>query len=308
MTESSTPRAEARTVRLKDRRRVLAIGVAALGALAVAIAVAVVMTFTAAPSVAIPAVAAPSGAIPASLPAYAPLDAAAIASLPEARYDGVIPGLIPVSSKDVGSTFRTAQLNGYAPLFGAGAKNAVARLNPIDFTGAASAIAVARTTGDWALILTPARAQQPSATSGHAAAQTAAWIPTSYLTNVQPAAARITVDTTALTMTITQTGVATQTFPIAAGKDSTPTPTGVTGYLQARYVDASQGTGTTQIQLTSLHSVVEDDPAGGSSGGLIAIHYFPASTGKISHGCIRVEQAAVTAVNKLPIGTPITTR
>lgn len=89
------------------------------------------------------------------------------------------------------------------------------------------------------------------------------------------------------------------------GAAATPTPTGVTGYLQARYLDPGQAQ-SNPIQLTSLHSAAADEPYGGHDGGLIGVHFNTTATGTASHGCIRLAPAAITAVNALPVGTPIT--
>jgi lipoprotein-anchoring transpeptidase ErfK/SrfK len=93
----------------------------------------------------------------------------------------------------------------------------------------------------------------------------------------------------------------TRRFPAGVGGDGTPTPTGVTGYLQARYLDPRQGQSVFRIQLTSLHAVAADEPYGGSDGGLIGLHLGSGS----SHGCIRLGPDAIAAVDALPLGTPI---
>ena len=90
-------------------------------------------------------------------------------------------------------------------------------------------------------------------------------------------------------------------FAAGVGATGTPTPRGVTGYLQARYRDAAQGQADHAIQLTSLHATAADEPYGGSDGGLIGIHLGSGS----SHGCIRVGSAALAAVDALPLGTPV---
>ncbi|WP_196830624.1 L,D-transpeptidase [Frigoribacterium sp. CG_9.8] len=59
------------------------------------------------------------------------------------------------------------------------------------------------------------------------------------------------------------------------------------------------------IQLASLHSSAADEPYGGNDGGLIGVHYNPVATGDVSHGCVRLSKEAITAVNRLPLGTLI---
>lgn len=240
-----------------------------------------------------------------NLPAYTPQSTAEIAALPAATYSAVIPGLLSATTASVGSPETTATLNRMAPLFGAGAKKAVARIDPSNFTGQPTVIDVIKNVGAWSLILTPARQTLPSLSPNHhAAAQTAAWIPTLYLSNPVAVNARIKVSTSHDTLTIIH-GSQTSVFTVGIGSPQMPSPIGVTGYLQARYRDAANGTGNTTIQLTSLHSSVQDNPGGVSPGGLIALHWFPRNQGAISHGCIRLTQAALSAVNALPLGTPV---
>ncbi len=93
-------------------------------------------------------------------------------------------------------------------------------------------------------------------------------------------------------------------FSIGVGTPSTPTPTGVTGYLQAQYLDSAQGQSVFPIVLTSLHSASADEPYSGTDGGLIGLHFFAESDGAVSHGCLRLSADAIAAVNQLPIGTP----
>ncbi|MGN6503269.1 MAG: L,D-transpeptidase family protein, partial [Pseudolysinimonas sp.] len=90
-------------------------------------------------------------------------------------------------------------------------------------------------------------------------------------------------------------------FPADVGGPQTPTPTGVVGYLQARYLDPAQGQSAYRIQLTSLHATAADEPYGGDDGGLIGVHLGSGS----SHGCVRLGAAAIAAVDALPRGTPV---
>lgn len=60
------------------------------------------------------------------------------------------------------------------------------------------------------------------------------------------------------------------------------------------------------VVLTSLHSAAADNPYGDTDGGLIGIHYDPTSSGAISHGCMRLDDTAIAAINRLPLGTLVT--
>jgi lipoprotein-anchoring transpeptidase ErfK/SrfK len=165
------------------------------------------------------------------------------------------------------------------------------------------------TEGEWSLVLVASRRIPPSQASADAPApaQAAAWIPTAALQSARTLPHRIVVSVSAQKLMITDAaGKTQQTFTIAVGTPDTPTPTGTTGYLQARYLDPAQGQSVHPIQLSSLHATGSDEPYGGSDGGLIGIHYQDVSTGAVSHGCIRLGEAAIDAVDKLALGTPIT--
>ena len=94
-------------------------------------------------------------------------------------------------------------------------------------------------------------------------------------------------------------------FPAGVGAGGTPTPTGVVGYVQARYLDPAQDQTVHPITLTTLHSSAADEPYGGDDGGLIGVHYESAARGAVSHGCVRLDGDAIDAVNALPLGTVV---
>jgi len=230
-----------------------------------------------------------------------------IARLPEATYDAVVPRLMT-------STFSFAQahsveryeLRRTAPLFDATRRHAIAKLGRTDFLQEPQFVVVARKQGPWAYALTPARAVLPSSTAPVAApAQTAAWIPTRFLFRERVITSRVTIQVGRGQLTVVpQSGPETK-FTAAVGAPDTPTPIGVVGYLEARYLDPAQGQATYPIHLTSLHAERADEPFNGTDGGLIGIHFAPTNTGTISHGCIRVGARAVSALSRLPLGTPI---
>ncbi len=167
--------------------------------------------------------------------------------------------------------------------------------------------------GDWVRVLTPARQRLPSTGANSAGtnssgalppAQTSAWLRADSLSSPTILLNRIIVSVSAQTLRII--GVGSRTWPVGVGAPGTPTPTGVTGYLEARYRDAAQGQTEHPVQLTSLHSTAADEPFGGNDGGLIGIHFQASASGAVSHGCIRVPVEALAAVDALPLGTPIT--
>lgn len=239
--------------------------------------------------------------------AYTPLTAAALTALPEAMYDAVIPGLLPSTITTIpASATSSYTLTADAPLFGAGQQTAVARLAKLNFMQSPTIVVPVQTSGTWSLVLTPARQQLPSK-DGVAAAQTAGWIPTSFLVKADTLTQYLTVSVSQQRVSIVNAdGSVVASFPAGVGAADTPTPTNVVGYLQARYLDPKQNQTVYPIQLASLHSSVADEPYGGNDGGLIGVHYNPVATGDVSHGCVRLAKDAITAVNKLPLGTLIT--
>ncbi|MFZ7086685.1 L,D-transpeptidase [Curtobacterium sp. RRHDQ10] len=243
-------------------------------------------------------------ATPTSAPYTAPA-AAAVATLPEARYNAVLAGLIPYTGSTVSAaSAHAATIDEDAPLYGDDRTVPVARLAAKNFLGNPTVIVPVRVDGDWTEILTPSRQQLPSAAGGHAAAQTAAWIRSSLLHEGTALTDHLAISVSKQTVSIVDaSGTVSQSFPAGVGASGTPTPTGVVGYIQARYLDPAQGQTVHEINLTSLHSAAADEPYGGNDGGLIGVHYEPQATGDISHGCVRLSASAIDIVNTLPLGT-----
>lgn len=238
---------------------------------------------------------------------FRPLSATQVAALPEARYDAVIPGLLPYASDSVPAVSRSAYtISTDTPIYD-DARTPVARFAFVDFTGRPTVIVPVRFDGPWALVMTPARRQLPSAAGGQAPAQTAGWVRIDALRRTGDLASRVVVSVGRQKLFIqSQDGTVQATFDVAVGAPGTPTPTGVTGYLEERYLDRQQGQATYPIQLTSLHSAAQDEPFQGEDGGLIGMHFFPQHSGDVSHGCIRLSAVAVQAVSILPLGTSVT--
>lgn len=229
-----------------------------------------------------------------------------VAALAPADYRAVIPGLLPAPPAATWTS--VFQLKADAPLFGAGRTAPIARFESHNFLGEPSVVVRVAVDGPWSLVLVPSRQILPSeAGAGQSAlAQSAAWLPTSALTPAATMHNRIVVSVSAQSLTVTDAvGRPQQTFSVGVGAAGTPTPINVTGYLEARYLDPAQGQSVHRIQLTSLHATAADEPYGGSDGGLIGIHYESASSGAVSHGCIRLDSEAIAAVDALQLGTPI---
>jgi len=250
--------------------------------------------------------ASPSVPLPATAPpVFREITPAELAALPEASYDAVIPGLLPFSGVVDSATVASFHLGVDAALYGSDRHTPVARLAALNFLGENTVVVPVEIDGDWAMVLTPSRQLLPSQNGGNAPAQSAAWIRVSQLTQDADLPARIDVSVGQQTLTISGGGQPDASFSVGIGAPDTPTPTGVTGYLQARYLDPAQDETVYPIQLTSLHSSAADEPYGGSDGGLIGIHFQEENTGQVSHGCIRLSAEAITAVNALPLGTLI---
>ncbi|MFJ3384382.1 MULTISPECIES: L,D-transpeptidase [unclassified Curtobacterium] len=242
----------------------------------------------------------------APVPSVPSVSAAALAALPEAQYSAVIGGLMPFGRTVTTDT--VFHLRADAPLFGSDRRAPVARFAAKDFLEQPTTVVGLRREGPWELVFTPARRQLPSAagTAG-AAAQTSAWVPVASLTTVSTPTSRVRISTKDQTVSIvTASGAVQKSFSAGVGTADTPTPTGVTGYLEQRYVDPTQGTGDHPIQLTSLHSAAADEPYGGHDGGLIGMHWNAATSGAVSHGCVRLDADAVAAIDALPLGTLVT--
>ena len=249
------------------------------------------------------------------------LSAAHLAALPEARYDAVIGALLPAEGP--ANADRAYRLRNDSVLYAADRTTPIARLAAQNFLGEPSVVVPVERAGDWLRVLTPARQRLPSVLNksagtksagtgptginsygARAPAQSSAWLRADSLSSPTILTDRIIVSVSAQTLSII--GVGSHTWPVGVGAPGTPTPIGVTGYLQARYRDAAQGQAVHPVQLTSLHSTAADEPFGGNDGGLIGIHFQSSASGAVSHGCIRVPLEAITAVNVLPLGTLIT--
>jgi len=240
-----------------------------------------------------------------SAEAYEAPSAAQVALLPQAQYNAVIGGLLPYYESTIPKTAdESYTISADAPLYGDDRTKPVARLAEKDFLGDPTVVVPVQFSGDWAMVMTPARQALPSATNGAAAAQSAAWIRRDLLTKKTSLEGHVVIAVGAQTVSIVGAdGKTGKEFPAGVGAGGTPTPTGVIGYIQARYLDPAQDQTVHEINLTTLHSAAADEPYGGKDGGLIGVHYESTARGAVSHGCVRLDGDAVDAINKLPLGT-----
>jgi lipoprotein-anchoring transpeptidase ErfK/SrfK len=238
---------------------------------------------------------------PSSTPAALP-EPPSTDGLPLAVHDAVIGALLP--GPDEVPT-HTGLLEHDLPLYARRGGDPVAVLPARDFLREPTVVSVVQQADPWTLVLTPARRVLPSAAGPEGApAQTAAWVRSADLPPLRRTTATVTVHVAQQTLTVT-TPDGTSRHEVGVGQDATPTPTDVTGYLQARYTDPAQALAPGAIQLTSLHATATDEPYLGSDGGLIGIHASPHPRGRSSHGCIRAAADVLARVDALPLGTPV---
>ena len=132
------------------------------------------------------------------------------------------------------------------------------------------------------------------------------WLPRSDLGGWNFVDTRVVVSRQRLTLTLYRGARAIFRAPVGVGKPSTPTPAGhfyvrdrLTSYASPEYGPLAFG--------TSARSQFETDwPAGGFIGihGTDEPNLIP---GHISHGCIRLRNAAIRQLGRLmPVGTPVT--
>jgi hypothetical protein len=286
------------------RRPTVAVGLAVL--LLIGAAASGVLLSTRHPTDISPAVSVPSLSPPPAAVTPSPeLNAEQIAALPEAKYDAVIDGLLSYDKEAPTDANTAYTLTTDTPIYAADKQSPVARFAAQNFLSNPTVVTPVETSRGWALVMTPSRNALPSTRSGDAAPQTAGWVHLSDLHKPAVLEQRVVVSVGAQTLTITGKG-APQIFTVGVGAANTPTPTGVSGYVQARYLDPAQNQTTYPIQLTSLHSSTADEPYSGHDGGLIGAHFDPNAAGDLSHGCIRLPAEAITAVNQLPLGTIFT--
>lgn len=106
-------------------------------------------------------------------------------------------------------------------------------------------------------------------------------------------------------LTVMKAGRRMGSWEIGRGTDAHPTPVGQT-FLLGGFTDAQQKFSPV-IYALGVHSDTLDTYGGGP--GTVAVHGWPdraGRIGKVSHGCVRVPEAALDMFGKLPAGTPVT--
>lgn len=226
-----------------------------------------------------------------------------IDALPAASWQSVIPSLVPYSASVLPTVTMSYTLSADAPLYPtATATLPVALLTQNSVLGGRTVVTPLASEKSRSLVLTPSRISLPSA--GPAPAQSSSWIETALLVPANPLIAHVRVDLAAQTVSIvTSASQAIRSSGKAAiGAPATSTPVGIF-QIEGFYSDAA-APAEGRIALLSAHSTENDEPFD-NPGGMIGIHRFISAqrSGAVSHGCVRVDQTLLDAIDALPIGT-----
>lgn len=209
--------------------------------------------------------------------------------LPVADTEGTVPKApIDLTSASGGLAIRVDTV---MPGFARPGADPVTRI-PKSQIGTTTWLPVLRTERGWAQVRLPSRPNGATA-----------WIPEAGLHRAKTTWA-VQVRLSEGTITITRDGRSRGTWTIGQGRTATPTPVGQT-FLLSGFVDPNQSFSPV-IYALGAHSDTLDSYGGGP--GTVAVHGWPTKQGrggKVSHGCIRVPEAALQMFAKLPTGTPV---
>jgi hypothetical protein len=129
------------------------------------------------------------------------------------------------------------------------------------------------------------------------------WVRASALGPLHVVRTQLVVDRRSLRATLFRAGRAIWTSPIGVGAPGTPTPAG-RFYVRER-LRASGGPYGPWAFGTSAYSTLSDWPGGG----VVGVHGTDRPgllPGRVSHGCIRVPNRAISRLARLmPVGTPV---
>lgn len=129
------------------------------------------------------------------------------------------------------------------------------------------------------------------------------WIPASQA-ELQPTRAEIVVSRSERTLALRVDGRLRLETTIAVGKAGAPTPVGY-HYVTSRFTPNNAFLGAFALELSAYSPTLTDWPGGG----VVGIHGTsrPDLLGRaVSHGCIRVSNAAALVLKRFaPVGTPV---
>ena len=132
------------------------------------------------------------------------------------------------------------------------------------------------------------------------------WVPRSSLGGWSFVDTRLVISRARLTATLFRSGRVIFRAPVGVGAPGTPTPSG-SFYVRDRLTDfTSPMYGPLAFGTNARSPTLTDWPAGGFVGihGTDQPNLIP---GRVSHGCIRLKNAAILKLGKLmPVGTPVT--
>lgn len=160
-------------------------------------------------------------------------------------------------------------------------------------TGAPLTFLVLAEEDGWVQVQLPVR---PNGTTG--------WVP---VDAVELAAVpyRLEIDTAANELTLVREGVPIRTFSVATGTGDTPTPLG-TYYLTELLAPTNPGYGPFAYGLSAYSDVLNEFGGGPGQIGLHGTDDEGTIGQDVSHGCIRLANADITALTELlPLGTPV---
>jgi lipoprotein-anchoring transpeptidase ErfK/SrfK len=127
------------------------------------------------------------------------------------------------------------------------------------------------------------------------------------LATVTPNPFHIDVSISAHTITVTNANAVVYTGPVAVGAPDTPTPTGTFYlYVLLQAPDPSGPYGPYAYGLSSHSDALATFAGGDAEIGIHGNDDASALGQSVSHGCIRIDNAAITQLAKqLPLGTPV---
>ncbi|MBT2503364.1 L,D-transpeptidase [Curtobacterium sp. ISL-83] len=237
---------------------------------------------------------------------------AALAALPLAFHDAVIPQLLDGDHAHPRAEWTIATPR--SPLVALYAAPAATARPVATLSSTVSTVNLPAATAVWGrspgvdggmiLVSTPARnrtpgdggdATAPSATFAWARARDFTLAATDRMVRVDVAASTVSI--------VTKAGAVTATEPARLGTPDDPTPSATATYVEASYVDTRVAyTHGNPIILTGAHS--SRIPSYGGNAALTAMHFYPDPTGS-SHGCVRISAAMTRTLAALPVGTAI---
>ena len=145
----------------------------------------------------------------------------------------------------------------------------------------------------WQRVLLPSR---PNRTTG--------WIADGGTLQSAHSSYVVKVDTSARRLVILHSGRQVGMWTVAVGAAKTPTPAGRTFMLAS--LAPAKATYSPLILPLGTHSESLDTFGGGP--GTVAFHGWPDTSvfgNAVTHGCVRVPKDALSALSKVPLGTPV---